>query len=227
MALCVTPVWHDQTVNHHVMQVKLTPEAVAAVFVAKCSTVKKHIAEVRTALMAAAQLVPWLQDVQRFNVTSHLRVIIEVANAMRPACTESETTQAAAACLASPPSSASQSTMPECVATADATEATGAAGEHQQPGATQRTSPSRKRQRSDTPAEDQAAETQAGCTNGVMTVGKRSSAFVVPDLDSEQLAAETVIREHEWPQFVHMPKQLRCSPGSQTKKRLHTDISAC
>lgn len=209
------------------MQVKLTSEAVATVFVAKCSTVKKHIAEVRTALMAAAQLVPWLQDVQRVNVTSHVRVIIEVANAMRPACAESGTTQAAAAGFSNPPSSPSQSTMPGCAATAEVTEeATVAAGNHQQPGATQRSSPNKKRQRSDTPAEDQAAEAQAACTND-LAVGVRSSAFVVPDLDSEQLAAETVIREHEWPQFVHMPKKLCCSPGSHTKKRLRTDISAC
>lgn len=208
------------------MQVKLTPEAVATVFVAKCSTVRKHIAEVRTALMAAAQLVPWLQDVQRVNVTSHLRVIIEVANAMRPACTESGTTQAAAVGLASPPSSASQSTMPGCATTAEVTNATAAPGDHQQPGATQRTTPNKKRQRSDISDGDQAAEAQAAYTDD-LPVGKRSSAFVVPDLDSEQLAAETVIREHEWPQFVHMPKKLRCSPGSHTKKQLRTAISAC
>lgn len=176
--------------------------------------------------MAAAQLVPWLQDVQRVNVASHLRVIIEVANAMPPACAQSGTTQAAAAGPSIAPSSPSQSSMSRCAATAAATDATVAAGEQQQPGATQRTSPSRKRQRSDAPAEDQAEEAQTACTNDV-TVGKRSSAFVVPDLDSEQLAAETVIREHEWPQFVHMPKKLRCSPGSHTKKRLRTDISAC
>ena len=211
------------------MQVKLTPEAVAAVFDAKRSTVKKHIAEVRSALIAAAQLVPWLQDINRSNVTSHLRIIIEVANAMPPAHAEPGSPQAATADQSIPPTSPGQSPMPGCAATAEATDSTVIAENNQQTGVAQRSTPSRKRQRGDHQAEDQdeAAKTARinGSAGGVRS--SQGSAFVVPDLDSEQFAAETVIKEHEWPQYVHMPKRLRCSNGNHTKKPLHTDIPAC
>lgn len=211
------------------MQVKLTPEAVAAVFDAKRSTVKKHVGEVRTALVAAAQLVPWLQDINRSNVTSHLRIIIEVANAMPPARAKPGTSQTATADQSIPPSSPSQSPMPGCAATAEATDATVIPEDNQQTGVLPRSTSSGKRHRSDHQAEDQDEAAKTARMNG-LAVGVRASegsAFVVPDLDSEQFAAETVIKEHEWPQYVHMPKRLRCSNSNHTKKQLHTDILAC
>ena len=209
------------------MQVKLTPEAVAAVFDAKRSTVKKHIAEVRSALVASAQLVPWLQDINRNNVTSHLRIIIEVANAMPEVHAEPPSPQAATAAQSIPPSSSGQSAMPECTSSAEIP-AMGVAEGDQQTRATSRINP-RMRQRCDHHAEDQAeaAQTAGNRDVAVRVWSSKGSAFVVPDLDSEQFAAETVIKEHEWPQYVHMPKRLRCSNGDHTKKPLHTDIPAC
>ena len=212
----------------HFLQVKLTPEAVAAVFDAKRSTVKKHIGEVRSALVAAAQLVPWLQDINRSNVTSHLKIIIEVANAMPPAHAESESPQAATADQGIPPSSPGQSPVPGCASTAELP-ATVTAENDQQTRALPRINPSRKRQRSGHQAEAQAKATQTACKSD-SAVGVRvstGSAFVVPDLDSEQFAAETVIKEHEWPQYVHMPKRLRCSNGDHTKKPLQANVPAC
>ena len=214
---------HDQPFQH-VMQVKLTPEAVAAVFDAKRSTVKKHIAEVRSALVAAAQLLPWLQDITRSNVTSHLRIIIQVANAMPQAHAEPASSQAATADQSIPPSSSGQSPMPGGASTAELP-ATVVAEDDQQTWATSRISLSKKRQRSDQQAE--AAQTACNSEAGVGLRLSKGSAFVVPDLDSEQFAAETVIKEHEWPQYVHMPKRLRCSNGNHTKKPLHTHIPAC
>ena len=200
----------------------------AAVFDAKRSTVKKHIGEVRSALVAAAQLVPWLQDITRSNVTSHLRIIIEVANAMPPAHAEPGSPQGATADQSIPPSSPGQSAMPGCAPTAELP-ATVIAEDERQMGAMPSINPSRKRQRCGHQAEDQAEATQTACKSN-SAVGVRlsqGSAFIVPDLDSEQFAAETVIKEHEWPQYVHMPKRLRCSNSNHTKKPLHANIPAC
>ena len=105
----------------------------------------------------------------------------------------------------------------------------GVAEGDQQTRATSKINPRGKRQRCDHHAEDQAeaAQTAGNRVVAVRLWSSKGSAFVVPDLDSEQFAAETVIKEHEWPQYVHMPKRLRCTNGNHTKKPLHTDIPAC
>ena len=208
------------------MQVKLTPEAVVAVFNAKRGTVKKHIGEMRTALVAAAQLVPWLQDINRNNVTSHLRVIIEVARAMPPAHAGPRIDQADTADQNVPPSSPGQTPTPECGVTAGVTDTTVLAEHNQQIGLTPSGESNRKRQR----REDQVEAMQTARKTD-SSVGVQSSAggskFVVADLDSKQFAEETVIKEHEWPQYIHMPKRLRCSTGSHIRKAPHPDIPAC
>lgn len=203
------------------MQVKLTPEAVVAVFNANPSTVSKHIREMRAALVTAAQLVPWLQDIDRSNVTSHLRVIIEVANAMGSA--QHEATQADTGEKNGTPSP-DQCAVLECsVAAGDAQ----AKVYSQQPASTQNVCCSRKRQRCEDQPEHQ---NEAACYNSLavrVQSAQHGSAFVVADLDSKQFAEEMVIMEHEWPQYIHMPKRLRCCTGSHTKNRLHADIQAC
>lgn len=203
------------------MQIKLTPEAVAAVFTAKRTTMSKHVLEIRTALVAAAQLVPWLQDIDRSNVTSHLRVIIEVANAVGSAQAE----QVAQADIGdnTSPASPDQSTALESGVSAGIAEAPVLAEHIQQPGITQKVYLSRKRRR----CEGQADAAYNNSLAVSVQPPQRGSAFVVPDLDSKQFAEETVIKEHEWPQYIHMPKRLRCSTGSHAKKALHADIPAC
>ncbi|KAL3154042.1 hypothetical protein ABBQ32_013589 [Trebouxia sp. C0010 RCD-2024] len=202
-------------------QIKLTPEAVAAVFTAKRTTMSKHVLEIRTALVAAAQLVPWLQDIDRSNVTSHLRVIIEVANAVGSAQAE----QVAQADIGdnTSPASPDQSTALESGVSAGIAEAPVLAEHIQQPGITQKVYLSRKRRR----CEGQADAAYNNSLAVSVQPPQRGSAFVVPDLDSKQFAEETVIKEHEWPQYIHMPKRLRCSTGSHAKKALHADIPAC
>ena len=208
------------------MQIKLTPEAVAAVFNAKRSTISKHIGEIRTALVAAAQLVPWLQDIDRSNVTSHLRVIIEVANAVGSAQAEQRAAKADTGVKHSPPSPGRSATL-ECGVSAGIADVTVPAEDIHQPGTTQKVYMSRKRRKCEEEREGQA---DAACNNSLavrVQSPQRGSAFVVADLDSKQFAEETVIKEHEWPQYIHMPKRLRCSTGSHTKKAVHADIPAC
>ena len=201
------------------MQVKLTTEIVAEIFGAQPSTVKKHVLEIRDALVAAArQHIAWLSNVNRNSVLASLDFIVTCTTRIYQDAQHSAA-QAGEADQNLPAGSPGQP-----AASVTAQSGTSTLTEHNQQIDSPENVVSNRKQQRDVMCTAEAVKKIA--VENASTMGlsayKRPS-LVVTDLDSNELAKQEIIKSHEMGEYLHMKKR-HCSRSIEAAQ---VSVQAC
>ena len=182
----------------------------AEVLGAQPSTVKKHVLEIKDALVAAAQkYVVWLKNINRNTVLASLEFIVQCTTRIYQDA-QPGTAQARGTDQNLPSDSAGQLAASPTVT---AQSGTFTLTEHnQKPDSPETAAPIRKRQRDDACAAEVVKKAAVENASAVRVSAYKRASLVVTDLDSQELAEEEAIKPHELGQNLHVSRR-HCNYG--------------